>query len=148
MKGFMTFKKIILIALFAFIASVVSAQYSVEPSSIWKQVGRSCAGCGSFFLREYKEPLPDANGVYWTYFYVWSNSYNEKGFIASTFIENINIYAIDFYGRRSEYPLVSSQYFLAHPQGEYFDGWNIIAYMYSSLPNQRYVIEFSSINDY
>ena len=143
--------RLMLIFVFTFTLSLncfSQNKYTILPNAHWQQVEKQCKGCGSAFFMLYRNPMPNKFGQYESYVYVWSNSFNKNGIAVSTYITRPRIYILDFNGFRFPNPIASSEYHLARPSSKTFNGWNLIFYLYSPIPNQIYVLEFDAIDDY
>ena len=100
----------------------------------WQLSNQACYGCGSFYLAILRDNIPDEKGVYKLYVYFWSNSFYANGLKASTYITNINIYAVDAQGNKKL--LLQPFWFLVKPKTDSFDGYNLIATISTTDPQQ------------
>ncbi len=112
----------------------------------WRSSGQSGYGLGCFYICVTRTTEPDAKGLYWFYFYAWSNSFYSNGLVASTYITNININAVDINGRQIH--LVGPYYFLAYPKTTTFNGYNLAGTMYSPDPQQIFNITWGTVTPY
>lgn len=148
----MTFLRNILISFFIVTALVLSsniyAQQQLLLSPNWQQVGQKCEGCGSALFMIYRNSTPNSIGRYEAYVYVWSNSFDDIGNAISTYISKPRVYAVDFNGNRSMFPIISIEYHLAKPTCSSFNGWNLLFYLHSSNPMQLYILEFDYLGGF
>ena len=145
-------KKILLILLLFFCFNVKSQNNVVVhvdkngTSYNWKQFGQTCNGCPSFFMAVYRTNFPDQKGLYYFYVYFYSNSFYNNGTKCSTYLNNINIYALNESGVSQL--ILGPFYLLVKPKNEMFDGYNIGATLYSTDPAQVLNINVGQINIY
>ena len=148
MKSFKTYLLGLFLMMGALFASTsaVNAQYTVNLTPSWQQVGQKCFSCGSAHFLIYNETVP-RNGWYYSYVYVWSNSYDSRGTLTNTYITRPRISMLTWQG---EMELASSYYFLAYPQNDAvgFNGWNLMFTVWSSQPGSQYVLRFDALDDY
>lgn len=110
----------------------------------WIQSNPTCAGCGSFFVMVVNEKYQAKNGYYYSYIYLWSNSYFPNSYASSSYIKNIEVFFVDNLGR--DIPIINFNYALVPPKSNDFDGWFQLAYLYSVSPNQTIKIKWSEVN--
>lgn len=127
-------------------SQTTEAQTQLRLTTEWQQVGNTCYACGSALFLAYKDYTPDENGYYWTYIYVWSNSYDKYGYLVTTYINSPRISSPDAYGNLQT--IIKSPYYLAEPATNGFHGWNLMYSMYSYNPNQVYYLDFINLEDY
>ena len=146
MKQFKTYLIGMLVVLGGLFSTDAVSQQSVQLNSSWQQVGQKCFACGSAYFMIYRESTP-RNGWYYSYVYVWSNSYDSRGILTNTYITRPRIWMLDSWGNKTQ-QLVSSQYYLAAPQSVNFNGWNLMFTMWSTSPTSGYRLEFDALDDY
>jgi hypothetical protein len=149
MKPFKTYLLGLLIAVGALFASTTTStaqRHVIELTPQWQQVGQKCFSCGSAFFLIHNEAVP-RNGWYYSYVYVWSNSFDSRGTLTNTYITRPRIFMRTWQG---EMKLSSSQYFLAYPQNNYtgFNGWNLMFTVWSRQPGSTYILKFDGLDDY
>lgn len=145
------FKKIFLISVFTIISVIandVKAQGSQYINSSnyfnWIKIGEPSCGNGSFYIyvnRYYNQ----TQGLYYFEIYIWSDSYYKNCKESYTYIDDVVLY-IDDKGYYSQ--VLVLDYYLAQPKNASFNGWNYIAYVYSSNPNQKIKIKWGSVSSY
>jgi hypothetical protein len=109
----------------------------------WVLSNQPCVGCGSFFVMVVNNPNPN-NGYYYYDIYLWTNSSYRNGFIASTYLKNINFYLVGASG--NEIKVFNMVYAVVPPKSSYFNGYFYIAYVYSLSPSQTIKLTWSEAN--
>jgi hypothetical protein len=109
----------------------------------WVQSNPTCAGCGSFFVMVVDEKTKAKDGHYYSYVYLWSNSYYTTSYAASSYIKNIQLFFV--YGDK-EYKAVEFNYALVPPKSNDFNGWFQLAYLYNSKLGVPIKIKWSEVN--
>lgn len=149
----MNFAKTYLIGIFLGLASlfftesnVYAQKYTLQLTPQWQQLGNKCFSCGSAFFVIHNEAFP-RNGWYYSYVYVWSNSFDSRGVLTNTYITRPKIFMRTWQG---EVQMASSHYFLAYPQNAYtgFNGWNLLFTVWSRQPGAVYVLKIEGLEDY
>jgi hypothetical protein len=144
-------KKIFLTGIFVVLsivfnkANAQSEQY-INSSNYytWIQTCNPDCGKGSFYTyvnRYYNQN----SGYYYFEIYIWSNSYYKNCNEAYTYIDDVVIY-VESKGNYTS--VLKLDYYLASPKTATFNGWNYMAYVYSTNPNQKFKIKWSSISAY
>lgn len=136
------------LALVVGLALSAHSQQQIVLTPQWQQVGTKCYDCGSAFFMLHRSPTPTSSGLYESYVYAWSNSFDVYGNAVTTYISRPRVYGIDVYGRKIPTPIITMEYHLASPQTPSFNGWNFVFYLYSSNPSQRYILEFDYLDNY
>ena len=124
----------------------VDAQQQLALTSSWQQVGQKCLACGSAYFMIFRESTP-RNGWYYSYVYVWSNSFDSRGVLTTTYITNPRIWMLDSWGNKTQ-RLASNKYYLAAPQCASFNGWNLMFTVWSTSPTSGYLLELDALDDY
>lgn len=144
MKNFI--KNILLILFFTFTFKV-NSQNSIYINSsqynTWQVSNNSCYGCGSFYIMVTNTKYPNKEGFYYYDIYLWSNSFYTNGYASSSYVKNINLYAIDPYGK--EQFILNLNYALVPPKSQYFNGSFYLAYVYSISARQTIKLTWTDI---
>lgn len=139
-------KNILLILFFTF-SFKVKSQNSIYINSTqynnWQLSNSSCYGCGSFYIMVTNTKYPNKKGLYYYDIYLWSNSFYTNGYTSSSYVKNINIYAIDPSG--NEQFILNLDYALVPPKSQYFNGSFYLAYVYSISAKQTIKLTWSDI---
>lgn len=137
----------VLISLFLLLSLNNSAQNSVNVNTNrynqWIQVGQTCYGCSSFYIMVVNDVAPRTDGLYYYSIFLWSNSFYNTGYVASTYVKNIKIYAKDISGTQTF--LLKTDYALVPPKSDYFEGSYYLAYVYSGSAKQIIKITWDEI---
>lgn len=138
------FKKILAVAAFMLISLAAQSQGSLTINSTnynkWVQVCNTACGKGSFYV--YVNKYYNQTDKYYYYeIYVWSESYYKNCTSAYTYIDEVKIYA-------NNIQVLILDYYLASPKTDTFNGWNYMAYVYSSKENETIKITWDSISPY
>jgi hypothetical protein len=129
-----------------FSTAAIAQNYSAPLTAQWSQIGNKCFSCGSAYFMIYRESQP-RSGWYYSYVYVWSNSYDSRGTLTNTYITRPQIWMTDSWGNNVQ-QLASSHYFLAAPQSSDFNGWNLLFTVWSTSPTAGFTLQFDGIDDY
>lgn len=121
-------------------------QDNIGTNYVWNLSNAPCYGCGSFYVSVWDDPQVGVNGYYTFYVYAWSNSYFGTGLAANSYISDINIYYLDMSGRQSH--ILGPFYKIATPKKVGFDGYSVVAILYSTDPKQIIHITWGQIMSY
>jgi len=125
------------------VASQSSITLGSSQYNQWIQVGNTCYGCSSFFIKVINTTRPDSKGLYYYDVYLWSNSFYSNGYVGSTYVKNIKVYAKDISG--AETFILKLDYALVPPKSDYFNGHYYLAYVYSTSARQIIKIKWDNI---
>lgn len=107
----------------------------------WVLSNQPCVGCGSFYVMVVNNPTPNNRGYYFYDIYCWTNSSYLNGFLASTYLKNINFYFVGASG--NEIFIMNMPYAVVPPKSQYFNGYFYLAYAYSTSPTQSIKLTWS-----
>jgi len=142
------FKKILTILTLVFLTSFAYSQGEVNFNnsnySQWVKIKNSQCGQASFYVYVGKT-YNSASRLYYYNIYIWSDSYYRNCNASSTYITNINIYEFDT-GKYSK--VFETPYLLAKPKNAYFNGWNLLGYIYSYNSSLNIKLTWGSISIY
>ena len=147
-------KKILLIALFLLsflFFNTTNAQSTIHIDETgyvydWELSNQTCYGCGSFYVSTWNAPQQSKSGYYTFYVYFWSNSFYANGSAANSYVTNINITFISKNGQKTH--ILGPFYILAAPKSNNFNGYNLVATLYSNNPKQIINISWGGVIAY
>jgi len=126
----------------------VKAQNSITITSnrynIWNVSNPPCYGCSSIYVMVVNTKVPDKSGFYFYDIYLWSNSFYTNGYVASSYVKNINFYMVDPHGTQKY--ILNVDYALVPPKSQYFNGSYYLGYIYSVSAKQTIKLTWSEIN--
>jgi hypothetical protein len=117
-------------------------EFNSSNYNTWIKACEPACGKGSFYLYAHKT-YNQSNGLYYFQVYVWSDSFYKNCNQAYTYIDNVSIYLSE-----NKKNSLNFDYFLASPKTASFNGWNYIAYIYSTSANQKFKFEWGSASPY
>jgi len=110
----------------------------------WVLSNSPCVGCGSFYVMVVNNPTPNNRGYYFYDVYCWTNSSYTNGYLASTYLKNINFYFVGASG--NEVFILNIPYGVVPPKTQYFNGYFYLAYVYSPSSSQTIKLTWSEAN--
>lgn len=135
---------IAVITVFALNADAQGSMYiGYNQYNKWVLSNPPCVGCGSFYVMVVNNPTPN-KGYYYYEVYCWTNSSYRNGYIASTYLKNINFYLVGAGG--NEIYILNMPYAVIPPKSDYFNGYFYLAYVYSTSPSQTIKLTWSEAN--
>lgn len=112
----------------------------------WILSNQPCVGCGSFYIMIVNNPIPNEKGYYFYDIYCWTYSSYANGFVASTYLKNINFYFVGASG--DEIFIMNMPYAVVPPKSKYFNGYFYLAYAYSTSATQTIKLTWSDVKSW